>query len=175
MLAGGGIPDMARGRSKKKRRQERSGYVYVLTNRSMPGMVKIGFTSRSAGVRANELSGATGVPTDFKIVFQARARDALSLEKAVHRRLRHARVKQGREFFRVSPRRARKEIVKEMRQLRGVAQAYWVVRLVITCIVATAGVALLTQYANGNLDLTPLKQGRPADLSVWIGILTQSG
>jgi hypothetical protein len=109
---------MARGRKRKNTgaKVERSGYVYVLTNASMPGMVKIGFTSRSAGVRANELSGATGVPTPFRIVFQARARDALSLEKAVHKRLRSVRVKQNREFFRVTPKRARKEIVKVLKQ-----------------------------------------------------------
>ena len=109
---------MARGRRRRKtgNKVERSGYVYVLTNASMPGMVKVGFTSRSAGVRANELSGATGVPTPFKIVFQARAKDALTLEKAVHRRLRSVRVKQNREFFRCSSRKARKEIVKELKR-----------------------------------------------------------
>lgn len=162
---------MARGRYNKKRRQERSGYVYVLTNRSMPGMVKIGFTSRSAGVRANELSGATGVPTDFKIVFQARARDALTLEKAVHQRLRNARVKQGREFFRVSPRRARKEIVKEMRHQRSFLHAYWAVRIVITCTITTAGVVLLTKLLGGNLLTGPWNIDVLMDLSFWTGLL----
>jgi len=38
-------------------------YVYVLVNKSMPDMVKIGMTIREVEERAKEISGATGVPT----------------------------------------------------------------------------------------------------------------
>jgi hypothetical protein len=140
---------MARGRKRKKggRKVERSGYVYVLTNVSMPGIVKIGFTSRSAGVRANELSGATGVPTPFKIVFQARAKDALSLEKAVHRRLRAVRVKQNREFFRVSPKRARKEIVKELKHQQSFISLNRILSMSFLLLAALAAWAIIREPA----------------------------
>jgi hypothetical protein len=39
------------------------GYIYVLTNPNMPGLVKIGYTQRLPRERANELSRATGVPS----------------------------------------------------------------------------------------------------------------
>ena len=41
------------------------GYVYILENASMPGLIKIGKTSRDSVERARELSSATGVPTGF--------------------------------------------------------------------------------------------------------------
>jgi hypothetical protein len=39
------------------------GYIYVLTNPNMPGLVKIGYTQRLPRERANDLSRATGVPS----------------------------------------------------------------------------------------------------------------
>src|SRR5258706_9815760 len=62
----------------------RSGYIYVLVNPSLPGLVKIGRTEREPEARARELSGATGVPTPFLLVFEAHFDDAHAAEDYVH-------------------------------------------------------------------------------------------
>lgn len=91
-------------------RRDRSQYVYVLTNISMPGLVKIGFTSRSPEVRAKEIGGATGVPTAFEVYYSAKFKNAAAVEKLVHDALAANRVNQRREFFRISPEAAVKKI-----------------------------------------------------------------
>ena len=45
------------------------GYVYMLTNASMPGMFKVGRTVRDSRGRARELY-TTGVPTPFEVAFE---------------------------------------------------------------------------------------------------------
>ena len=44
-----------------------AGYLYILSNPSMPGLLKIGLTTRPVLDRVEELNAATGVPTAFKI------------------------------------------------------------------------------------------------------------
>ncbi len=74
------------------------GLVYILENEAMPGLVKIGFTRRTVGVRAEELH-SVGVPMPFRIVFAIWSPCPESLEKAVHERLDYLRVCENREFF----------------------------------------------------------------------------
>ena len=75
------------------------GFVYILTNRSLPGLVKIGYTDRRPDERATELH-TTGVPTPFEIAFCFQHSNARSAEKAIHAELGAHRVADGREFFR---------------------------------------------------------------------------
>lgn len=79
----------------------RTGLVYVLFNPHMPGLVKIGKTSRDANLRAAELSQHTGVPADFIVVFQQEVTDCDMVERLVHERLSERRLP-NREFFKVS-------------------------------------------------------------------------
>ncbi len=60
------------------------GYLYVLTNPNMRGLVKIGFTERSPQERAAELSRATGVPGRFKVEKSWRIDQAQAHERKVH-------------------------------------------------------------------------------------------
>jgi hypothetical protein len=46
---------------------EYGGFLYVLSNKSMPGIVKIGVTTGRVEKRAKELSRPTGVPQPFVI------------------------------------------------------------------------------------------------------------
>lgn len=78
------------------------GYVYVLTNESMPGIVKIGKTSREDDDRLRELF-TTGVPTPFELAFQIRTLDMALLEFAAHKEFAEQRVSKNREFFKVDP------------------------------------------------------------------------
>lgn len=83
----------------------KAGYLYLLVNPSMEGLVKIGRTARSPKKRARELSEATGVPTPFILVFDAFVEDCVRAERFVHNELelRGYRVSEGREFFQVAP------------------------------------------------------------------------
>lgn len=45
------------------------GYVYILSNPSMPGLLKIGMTRFDPTRRVQELSSATGVPTQFQLIY----------------------------------------------------------------------------------------------------------
>ena len=95
------------------------GCVYVLTNDGMEGMVKIGFTTRSAEVRARELS-TTGVPMPFAVAFESeRTRFFREIERAVHARLKDKRVRQGREFFRCTADEAIRVVGEEMGKKKG--------------------------------------------------------
>lgn len=78
-----------------------AGFVYVLSNRSMPGMVKIGKTTRDPRTRAGELF-ASGVPTPFVIEATVETSNINDTETSVHRLLSARRVNKKREFFHVS-------------------------------------------------------------------------
>ena len=79
------------------------GYVYVLTNEHMPGLVKIGMTTRSVEQRAEELY-QTGVPGKFEIYWSGLFQDCAQAEATLHHQYSSCRVRGNREFFRVEPR-----------------------------------------------------------------------
>lgn len=68
----------------------------------MPGIVKIGKTTRSVEQRCFELY-QTGVPTPFKVENYFLSPDCHALEQVVHLALDSVRVSDGREFFSISP------------------------------------------------------------------------
>lgn len=77
--------------------------VYVMSNPSIPGLLKIGYTGKSIEERRQKLSKATGVPTPFKVeyIFRLHGRGE-ELEREIHRYLEHKRNSSRREFFDVS-------------------------------------------------------------------------
>lgn len=77
----------------------------------MPGLVKIGYTETSVLQRLKELD-TTGIPTIFREEFSLLVRDPVAVERAVHKRLSRQRVRKGREWFKISPTRAR-EVIEE--------------------------------------------------------------
>jgi len=78
-----------------------AGFLYVLINASMPDAVKVGKTERDPESRAKELSGVTGVPTPFMVVYQESFDDCSAAEEYVHALLEESgyRVATNREFF----------------------------------------------------------------------------
>lgn len=78
-----------------------SGYIYLLINQSMEGIVKIGKTTRDPQNRVNELSSATGVPTPFTLVYKEYFNNCSDAEIAIHIALESYRVSNNREFFKV--------------------------------------------------------------------------
>lgn len=75
------------------------GIVYVLTNAAMPGLVKIGKTSRgSVDARLSELY-STGVPVSFECAFAGRTEDKHKVEKAFHHTFGPYRINPTKEVF----------------------------------------------------------------------------
>jgi hypothetical protein len=79
--------------------------VYVLTNPALPGLVKIGKTSRAdVRSRMRELY-STGVPFPFDCAFACKVKDSAEVEQALHFALGRSRVNPNREFFDIEPER----------------------------------------------------------------------
>ena len=79
-------------------------WIYILSNETMPGLVKIGFTKNKPGERAKQINAATGVALDFKVEWAFPCFNAHDLEKEIHAYLEANgfRVNKRKEFFNVS-------------------------------------------------------------------------
>ena len=95
-----------------------AGYIYCLTNTSIPGLVKIGKTKSDPKVRAAQLSANSGVPTQFDIAWSMPAGDADAAEAALHKSLVKHRVNDRREFFGCTPKKAL-AAAKKLPEFRG--------------------------------------------------------
>lgn len=87
-----------------------SGYVYVLSNQSMPGVVKVGRSIHGGATRSRSLY-QTGVATPFTLEFEIYTKDHEWLESQAHMSLRFHRVNPDREFFRCPASDAIEEIL----------------------------------------------------------------
>jgi hypothetical protein len=76
------------------------GWVYVMSNPAMPGLVKIGFSLKDPDLRAAELNH-TGVPHQYKIDCDILVTAPKKLEALTHQYL--AQSSEGKEWFRISP------------------------------------------------------------------------
>lgn len=82
------------------------GYIYCISNCSMPGLLKIGMTKRTPTERLSEANAPNtwGPPTPYVIEFAKKVNDVVKKEKMLHNLLaKYAeRVHPQREFFRAS-------------------------------------------------------------------------
>ena len=85
-------------------------YVYILSNETMPGIVKIGYTKNDPGVRAKQINAATGVAMDFNVEWAYPCYNGIELEGEVHKYLDSFRVNKHREFFRMTVEEAKSVI-----------------------------------------------------------------
>jgi hypothetical protein len=79
--------------------------VYLLTNPTMPGLVKIGRTTDLEN-RLRDLSRNTGVPVPFECFYACEVGNSVKVEKALHDAFGDHRINPKREFFRLNPDRA---------------------------------------------------------------------
>ncbi len=86
------------------------GFIYVLTNPGMDGLVKIGRSIHSGQKRAEQLDG-TGLPFPFDVHFQIYIDDHERFEREIHGELDSLRVNEKREFFRLCPEVATDQIL----------------------------------------------------------------
>ncbi|MEN9418825.1 MAG: hypothetical protein RI988_2445 [Pseudomonadota bacterium] len=87
-------------------------FIYVLTNAAMPGLLKIGWTSRDPQERANELSSSTSIPTPFIVELAIRVTSGYESERRIFDALRDHRHTGNREFFRIEVQHAAKRVLE---------------------------------------------------------------
>jgi ribosomal protein S27E len=88
------------------------GFIYVLSNPKIPGLLKIGYTERTVEERAEELARHTGVPGRFQIDAYFPSEAPQADEAKVHLLLANHRDSADREFFAVDFLRALKAITE---------------------------------------------------------------
>ncbi len=76
--------------------------VYLLTNPTMPGLVKIGRTTDLES-RLRSLSTHTGVPVPFECFYACQVENSTKVEKALHDAFGDHRINPKREFFSLNP------------------------------------------------------------------------
>lgn len=76
-------------------------YLYILSRREEPDILKIGMTTRNVQKRVNEINSATGVlyPLSARRVFKVK--NCQMVEKEVHDLLAQYRIRADREFFKI--------------------------------------------------------------------------
>ena len=84
---------------KKPTKRKPSDLVYVLTNESMPDLIKIGITG-DLEARLKRLSSKTEVPLPFECYYCCEVESAKEIEKMLHNVLEEHRINPKREFFR---------------------------------------------------------------------------
>ena len=90
------------------------GFIYIMSNPSHPGLLKIGQTGKDPEERRKEL-GSTGVVEDFVLEYRALSEDYASLEREIHRALASVRTNPKKEFFSISV----PEAVNKIREISG--------------------------------------------------------
>lgn len=81
-----------------------AGYIYVLANSSLPGLVNVGMSATPSPTGTNEFSAEAGLATPFRVVFEDYFDDGHVTEAVIHSALanRGLRVTNTKQFFRAS-------------------------------------------------------------------------
>ena len=93
------------------------GYVYAMYSPAMPGIIKIGMTTRTPAERAKELSAPTSTPIPFKTIFSFQVMKCEAVEQKAHKILAKQRVSNAREFFGCSPAKARASVMQAIQEV----------------------------------------------------------
>ena len=100
------------------------GWLYLLTNPAMPGLVKIGMTTRSPEERALELA-STGVPMPFHVAAAWAVDDVRAAERDAHATLARYRVSDQREWFRLTVPEAMRALGRSTQAKPSLARRAW--------------------------------------------------
>jgi len=73
------------------------GWVYIISNEAMPGLLKVGFSTKDPHLRAQELS-STGAPLPYTVLYDVLLRAPRDAEQSIHKHLKDKRA--GKEWFR---------------------------------------------------------------------------
>jgi hypothetical protein len=80
-------------------RRDGTGYIYILSTRSHPKWLKVGYTERTVEERVKEINRATGVLEPFGVRAVWVLLNAPQVEEFVHYALAEYQVRDDREFF----------------------------------------------------------------------------
>lgn len=86
------------------------GWIYILSTREIPDLLKVGMTTRTIEERVSEINRATGVAIPFGVRSCWRVKDTAATERLVHLELQAFRIRGDREFFRIDYGEARKRV-----------------------------------------------------------------
>lgn len=75
------------------------GWVYIIVNKAMKGLIKIGYSERDPLLRAIELE-STGTPYKFTVIYDALVREPNKVEQTVHSQLKEFNA--DKEWFNCS-------------------------------------------------------------------------
>jgi hypothetical protein len=75
------------------------GWVYVISNKAMPGLIKVGYTLKDPILRANELDN-TGSPHPYDLQYEVYVHEPLEIEQRTHKELKNFNVR--KEWFNCS-------------------------------------------------------------------------
>lgn len=87
------------GGRERARQPETNGFIYILSTRTQPRLLKIGVTRRTVEVRVKEINSATGVIVPYGVRGVWRVDDARVVERELHVLFAPYRVRADREFF----------------------------------------------------------------------------
>lgn len=87
------------------------GWVYVITNNSMPGLVKIGYSTKDPELRAKELAN-TGAPHSYVVEYDVLVDEPRMVEQELHRSF--SEWHEDKEWFRCDVSQAIQEIRRLM-------------------------------------------------------------
>tara|TARA_B110000977_G_C11060943_1_gene485949 strand:+ start:1195 stop:1674 length:480 start_codon:yes stop_codon:yes gene_type:complete len=90
-----------------------NSWVYIMSNSTMPGYYKIGYTKKNPDERAKQISNATGVAAPMEVEWAFHCYSGFDLEQEVHSKLKDYRVSNQREFFQL-PLEEAKEVIEEL-------------------------------------------------------------
>src|SRR3989442_2652234 len=79
------------------------GWVYIISNRAMPGLVKVGQSLKDPDLRAEELNH-TGSPHPYVVEYEVLVEEPSKIEKQTHKLL--GDKGEGKEWFRCSAEQA---------------------------------------------------------------------
>ena len=79
----------------------KGGWIYILSNREYPQLLKIGMTTRPVETRIKEINSATGLAFPYSTKKVIRVTNPQEVEKKLHEVLSEYRVRKDREFFKM--------------------------------------------------------------------------
>lgn len=75
------------------------GWVYVIINESLKGLVKIGYTLKDPKLRAKDLQ-SSGIPNDYKVAYEVLTINPREVEQKIHLSLK--KYRDNKEWFKCS-------------------------------------------------------------------------
>ena len=75
------------------------GWIYIISNKSMPEIIKIGYSTKDPKLRAEELNH-TGSPYPYIVEYEVLVEEPFQIEQKLHKALSNKH--EGKEWFRCS-------------------------------------------------------------------------